>query len=111
MNQEKFLEIVRETHNKRLEILCDLKKKRNFASDDRLINFKELADVLDMYPAEVAITFATKQFMDILHIVREDHALADNLNYFRELINDVQNYLDLAYALKVEEKEEEELVF
>jgi len=49
-----------------------------------------------------AVDLCTKQFTDILDMADGSHAKAGDIKYLRELIADVQNYLDITLILASE---------
>ena len=107
MNATDFRKLCYEQYQHRMSIMDDGKKARVAGRGDRLIQFKRLAAIHMVSEAEVAMTLCSKQFTDLIDMASGNHPEYNNLNYLRELISDVQNYLDLLLAIETERIEEE----
>jgi arabinogalactan endo-1,4-beta-galactosidase len=105
MDQDKFMQIISDHHTYRMNILCNPKKSRTSGNTDRLIQFKRMAKMRKCSTLSACVDLCTKQFTDILDMADGSHPHAWNVDYFEELISDVQNYLDIALAIMKEEKE------
>ena len=99
MNEQTFLNYVEAQHAYRLRVLKDPKKKRSLGSTDRLLQFTRLAALRQCSEESAAIDLATKHFTDILDMAEGSHPERDNIDYWRELVADIQNYLDITLAL------------
>lgn len=102
MKDKIFLMIVDEQFEHRKKILSDPKKKRTAGSSDRLLQFKRMAAMRKCTIKSAAIDLCTKQFTDLLDMADETHPKFDDLDYMKELVADVQNYLDIMIAIAVE---------
>jgi hypothetical protein len=98
MNNERFFEVVEKQHIRRKKMMQRPDKARVAGSTDRLIQFKRMAAINKETPAESAVHLCVKQFTDIIDMADGTHPLTGNLKYMRELVADVQNYLDLTLA-------------
>jgi hypothetical protein len=105
MTNDKFLKIVKDLHEYRLKILNDPKKKRNFGSDDRLVQFKRMSSLRKCTVKSAAVDLCTKQFTDIIDMADESHPKYFDLEYMKELAADIKNYLDIMVAIAIEENE------
>lgn len=107
MDQDKFMGIVESHHNYRMNILCNPKKSRTAGNVDRLLHFKRMAKMRKCSVLSACVDLCTKQFTDILDMADGSHPDSWDVDYFEELISDVQNYLDIALAIKKEEVQNE----
>jgi len=72
---------------------------------DRLGQFKRMAKTRKCSNMSAAIDLCTKQFTDIIDMADGTHPKAGDIKLLRELISDVQNYLDITLAIAEEENE------
>jgi hypothetical protein len=107
MHEQEFIRLSGEQYKLRMEIMCDQKKKRTAGQADRLIQFKRLAALHCISDAEVCMNLVSKQFTDLIDMASGNHPKYNDLDYLKELIADVQNYMDLLLAIEVERHEDE----
>ena len=105
MTEDDFLKAVEDQHNVRLSILTSSKKRRVAGTDDRLIQFKRMAALRKCTVKSAAVDLCTKQFTDIIDMADGTHSESNNIPYLKELVADVQNYLDIVVAIAVEENQ------
>ncbi len=102
MTEKDFLNYIDKQHKLRLSILSDPKKKRMAGTDDRLLNFKRMAGAMYCTEESAAANLMVKQFIDFLDMADESHPKFDDLDYFKELGADIQNYVDITLAIASE---------
>jgi len=105
MTKERFKD-VREQLNAACEKLLGQKgKEYTRGQDDRLANFKGIAEQMNTTPLLVWYIFFYKHIDAIAYYIsHEDIALSESID---SRIMDARNYLDLLYALLHEETAEE----
>ena len=103
MTNEDFISIVEQQFLRRKKILSKPEKARVAGTADRLIQFKRMAKMRKCSPMSAAVDLSTKHFTDIIDMADGSHAKSGDINYLRDLISDVQNYLDITLAIAEEE--------
>lgn len=103
MKEESFKQLLNDIHVYRTNLLNNSKKKRTANSDDRLYQFKRLASLNKESAGSTAIKLGAKHFTDIIDMLDKSHKNADDMDYLKELIADVHNYLDFAFACALDE--------
>lgn len=98
MNVEKFNEIFEEQVQRSRETLGF--KAKEYATTDRLHNFKVAAEYLGMSPEQACLAFATKHFVSIADMCHNvTHGETYDLSVWNEKIGDAINYLFLLRAI------------
>ena len=98
---ERFEQLVKEFHEHEGKILSH---KGNEYSDkeDRLLNFREVAEFLGRTPAEVALAYLMKHIQSISHAVRTEYnwcwQTEQGHEGLKQRIADARNYLLLLAA-------------
>ena len=105
METASFMKLVEDNYKKRVEILTQPKKSRTKDGMDRLHQFKRMAVVKCSSAPSAAVELCIKQFTDIVDMAAGRHPSSGNVEYMKELIFDVQNYLDLTLACVLDEVE------
>lgn len=102
MTKEDFMKVVAAQHKRRISLLNDSKKSRTAETEDRLLQFKRMS-VMNKRPlTSVPLDLCIKQFSDIIDMADGSHSHTEDISYLRELVSDVQNYLDILLALAEE---------
>jgi hypothetical protein len=104
MDNSTFINLVDQQHLYRKRLLDKPEKKRMGGTEDRLIQFKRMAKMRKCTTASAAVDLCTKQFTDILDMADGSHSKSGDIKYLRELIADVQNYLDITLIIASEEQ-------
>lgn len=99
MTPEEFLAFSEKSYKQRIKILGDPKKKRTAGTNDRFINFRRMGAAKMVPPEQVTTDLCMKQFLDIHDMLSGKHDKSGDFKYLKELIYDVQNYLDIALAI------------
>ena len=100
ITEEEFFEKVEAQHKFRLSLMRRPEKSRSESgSKDRLRQFTRISAFRMCEDASVPLDLCVKQFSDILDMVTGRHPKAGDISYLRELIADVQNYLDISLVL------------
>jgi hypothetical protein len=100
----KNFEDLRQIATKRRFEMCDRKSvSYTRGSDDRLANFKELAKLMPGYePSHVLAVYIGKHYLAFSHWLSSGEESSEGIE---STIDDLQNYLDLARAMYLEERE------
>ncbi len=111
MTPDQF-EILRDEFLIREARILDWKAGEYTAGQDRLLNFKQVAEFLSQRPAEVVLSYLLKHIQSIALAVRtEKYAWAWETNRggegLKQRIADARNYLLLLAACLEEENDEE----
>lgn len=101
MTSERFNEIIEEQINLCKDILC--RKAEEYATEDRLHNFKCAGGLMNCDPKEALMGMMVKHTVSISDMCRSGSNYPEDL--WNEKITDSINYLLLLKALVVEEKE------
>lgn len=104
LTQKKFMAIIEENFEERKAILDNPNKKRTAGSPDRMINFKRMAALRMVSEESAAVDLCTKQFTDILDMCSGKHGNSGDTAYLKELVYDVQNYLDIVLAIRMDKE-------
>ena len=103
MDEQTFMTVVEENFARRKRLLLRKKKWRTFFSD-RLSQFKAMGGLRHVKPASTAFDVSAKQVTQLYVMVEAYNAGEDiSIKDWREVIYDIQNYLDLALACMEEE--------
>lgn len=78
-----------------------VEKAKDYATDDRLHNFKEAADTFKLSPSEVCWNYMMKHLISIKDIAKGKSVTEVTIN---EKIGDAINYLILMEAILIEPK-------
>ena len=109
MDVKRFEEILKQLQDKENQILID-RAKRYSLNGDRLHNFKQIANLLNIHPAQACLNLMLKHFIALCSYVSQlsfRNTSAVNLHLVEEYIVDLRNYLALLWAIFNEGKEEE----
>ena len=104
MKKEKFEEIIAGYH-KREQALLQSKATDYAAEEDRLLNFNQVAELLDCSPEYVACVFWLKHVQSIMNIVRKGispdvwcYVKEDGSEGLKQKLLDARNYIPLIHA-------------
>ena len=101
MSNERFTELVEELRSKSLDTL--LEKNANYASDDRLHNFRLGAAIIGGTPAQAALGYMAKHMASLIDKVRRDD-FSDREDLL-EKCQDIINYVVFIWCCGNEEME------
>ena len=102
MTNEEFISLVEQQHQRRLRLMQRPEKSRTAGNTDRLIQFRRMAKMNKCSEMSTAMNLCSKQFTDIIDMADNSHPKSGDIKYLRELISDVQNYLDITLVLAEE---------
>lgn len=105
MNRAEFTEIFNATHTERSKLM--LGKAEDYANTDVLANFKRMSDlceILQINPGKTPTDCAL--FLMLLKIDRwcnlRNKGTSPQNESVKDTVNDLHNYIDLAYACEVD---------
>jgi len=105
MRLDAFEEFVHNEVSAEMEIMLSKGKEYTISNDDKLMNFKMVAAVLDRpNTLDVIMTYLQKHYFSILNYVNEGVEASDETISGR--IRDARNYLLLLHAAILEEQNE-----
>lgn len=106
MNRQEYDKHIKQMHNRREEL--HLKKSKDYATADVLSNFKRLSQAAYSMGLDVGDPISYALFMVVMKIDRINNLLYRDVQNesLEDSFIDAHNYLDLAYALYLEENEE-----
>ena len=106
MNTERFNEVLGNTINRCMDVLGV--KSNEYATEDRLHNFKVAAELQNCTPITALAGMMAKHTVSVYDLIqRQEQGIAISKEMWEEKIGDSINYLILLSAL-VEEKLDEE---
>ena len=107
MNTERFNEVLGSTINRCMDVLGV--KSNEYATEDRLHNFKVAAELQNCTPITALAGMMAKHTVSVYDLIqRQEQGIAISKEMWEEKIGDSINYLILLSAL-VEEKFDEEV--
>lgn len=95
MDEQTLMTMLDENFARRKRLLIK-KKAWRVHEGDRLSQFKAMAVLRHTAPINTALDLASKQITQLYNM--EDSAEPINISIWRDIIYDIQNYLDLALA-------------
>lgn len=83
-------------------------KAKEYATEDRLFNFRQATSILGTNPARVALMYQTKHYASLAKITQElDQGVRPSPALIREKVGDLIAYSYLIYACLMEQAEKE----
>lgn len=100
MTNEEFMHLRKEQTGVRFS-MCDEKSVAyTEGHNDRLWNFKQIAKETGQSAKSVLAVYLLKHFHSLMHYIKTDQEAGEGIY---RTIDDIQNYLDLLYAMIVED--------
>lgn len=108
MKPEDYDKLITALNEERLSL--SKKKRHDYAkTDDCLVNFKDLAMVSKILKIDITTPFGCAVFLEVLKVARKCNVIFGEKKPLNEGVKDTimdqHNYIDLGYALLVEENE------
>lgn len=95
MQAERFEELVLSEHKASLEVMIE--KAKQYATDDRLANFKQAAGMLQINPVQALMGMLVKHFVSVGTMAKNPTSY--NLELWQEKLRDIRNYTYLLAGL------------
>ena len=104
MNTQRFNDVVAEQIKRSTDVLCS--KAKEYATEDRLHNFKVAAVILDGTPVQALMGMMSKHTVSIYDMCQHSDPNDFTMDMWNEKITDSINYLLLLKAIVVEAEEQ-----